>query len=33
MTPTVDDGVTGMAFVETVLASAASDNKWVKMLD
>jgi predicted dehydrogenase len=31
--PTVDDGVTGMAFVETVLASAASDNKWVKMLD
>ena len=30
--PTVNDGVTGMAFVETVLASAASDRKWVKML-
>ncbi len=30
--PTVNDGVTGMAFVETVLADAASDRKWVKML-
>jgi predicted dehydrogenase len=31
--PTVNDGVTGMAFVETVLASAASDRKWTKMLE
>ena len=29
--PTVNDGVTGMAFVETVLASAASNRKWTKM--
>jgi predicted dehydrogenase len=29
--PSVNDGVTGMAFVETVLASSASDKKWVKM--
>ena len=29
--PTVNDGVTGMAFVETVLASAAFDRKWVNM--
>ena len=30
--PDVNDGVTGMAFVETALASASSDHKWVKML-
>jgi len=30
--PTVDDGVAGMAFVETALTSASSDRKWVKML-
>jgi predicted dehydrogenase len=30
--PTVNDGVTGMAFIETVLASAASEKKWVMML-
>jgi len=30
--PTVDDGVIGMSFVETVVASATSDNKWTKML-
>jgi predicted dehydrogenase len=30
--PMVNDGVTGMAFVETALASAASDRKWVEML-
>ena len=30
--PTVDDGVMGMAFVETALASASSDRKWMKML-
>ena len=30
--PTVDDGVMGMAFVETVLAGAASDRKWLEML-
>ena len=30
--PTVNDGVIGMAFVETVLASAASDYKWIEML-
>jgi predicted dehydrogenase len=29
--PTVDDGVIGMVFVETVLASAASDRKWIEM--
>ena len=29
--PTVNDGVIGMAFVETVLASAASERKWVDM--
>jgi predicted dehydrogenase len=28
--PTIDDGVRGMAFVETVLESAASDIKWIK---
>ena len=30
--PTVNDGVIGMAFVETVLTGAASDSKWVTML-
>jgi hypothetical protein len=30
--PTVQDGVRGMAFIETAVASAASDKKWVKML-
>ncbi|MCK4723939.1 MAG: Gfo/Idh/MocA family oxidoreductase, partial [Dehalococcoidia bacterium] len=30
--PTVDDGVIGMAFIETVVASAASNKKWTKML-
>ena len=30
--PTVDDGVTGMSFIETVVVSATSDEKWVKML-
>jgi predicted dehydrogenase len=29
--PTVDDGVSSMAFVETVVASAKSDEKWVRM--
>jgi predicted dehydrogenase len=28
--PNIDDGVRGMAFVETVLESAASDIKWIK---
>jgi predicted dehydrogenase len=30
--PNVDDGVIGMAFVETALASASSDRKWMEML-
>jgi predicted dehydrogenase len=30
--PSVDDGVIGMAFIETVLKSAASVEKWVKMV-
>ena len=29
--PTVDDGVAGMAFIETVLASAKSKSKWTRM--
>ena len=29
--PSVDDGVRGMAFVETVVASSRSKQKWVKM--
>ncbi len=29
--PTVDDGVVGMAFIDTVLESAKSDKKWTKM--
>jgi len=28
----VDDGVIGMTFVETVLAGAASDCKWLEMI-
>jgi predicted dehydrogenase len=28
--PGIDDGVRGMAFVETVLESAASEHKWIK---
>ena len=31
--PTVDDGVIGMAFIETVLKSAASAEKWTKMVE
>ena len=29
--PTVDDGVTGLAFISTVLESSKSDKKWTKM--
>jgi hypothetical protein len=29
--PTVDDGVQGMAFIETVLASHRSRAKWTRM--
>lgn len=29
--PTIDDGVRGMAFIETVVASSASDQKWYPM--
>ncbi|MFH1616182.1 MAG: Gfo/Idh/MocA family oxidoreductase [Planctomycetota bacterium] len=29
--PTVDDGVRGMAFIETVVKSSQSDRKWTKM--
>jgi predicted dehydrogenase len=29
--PSVDDGVRGMVFIETVVASSNSDQKWVKM--
>jgi len=28
--PGIDDGVRGMAFVETVLESAASEHKWIQ---
>jgi predicted dehydrogenase len=28
--PTIDDGIRGMAFIETVIASGKSNNKWVK---
>ncbi|MEL6192033.1 MAG: gfo/Idh/MocA family oxidoreductase, partial [Bacteroidota bacterium] len=31
--PMVDDGVRGMAFVETVVQSSASDQKWFPMID
>jgi len=30
--PNVDDGVRGMQFIETVLKSASSDNKWTPMV-
>jgi predicted dehydrogenase len=29
--PTIDDGIEGMAFIETVVASSARGAKWVKM--
>jgi hypothetical protein len=29
--PTIDDGIRGMQFVETVIASGKSSSKWVKM--
>jgi hypothetical protein len=29
--PTIDDGIRGMQFVETVIASGKSNSKWVKM--
>ena len=29
--PTVDDGVEGLAFIETVIESGRSDAKWTKM--
>jgi hypothetical protein len=29
--PTVDDGVVGMAFIETLLASSKSKAKWTRM--
>ena len=31
--PTVDDGVRGMAFIESVVASSKSDEKWFKFLE
>ena len=31
--PNVDDGVRGMQFVETVIKSAKSDQKWTKIVD
>lgn len=30
--PTVGDGVRGMAFIETVVKSSTSKQKWIKML-
>jgi predicted dehydrogenase len=30
--PTVDDGVTSMSFIETVITSARSNEKWVKLV-
>jgi predicted dehydrogenase len=30
--PTVDDGVRGMAFIDNVVASSASNEKWTKFL-
>jgi hypothetical protein len=30
--PTVDDGIEGMAFIETAVASAHSDQKWTPIL-
>ena len=30
--PSVDDGVRGMAFIESVVASSASDEKWFKFI-
>jgi hypothetical protein len=32
-TPNVEEGVRGMAFIETLVKSAASKTKWTKMLD
>ncbi len=31
--PTVEDGILGLSFIETVLKSSASEKKWVKMID
>ena len=31
--PTIDDGVTGMAFIETVVKSSSLGAKWVKFPD
>jgi hypothetical protein len=31
--PSVQEGVRGMQFIETVVASSNSDKKWVKMVD
>ncbi|MDQ3393301.1 MAG: Gfo/Idh/MocA family oxidoreductase [Bacteroidota bacterium] len=31
--PTIDDGIRGMAFIETVVKSSNSDHKWVKMIE
>lgn len=31
--PTADDGVRGLSFIESVVASAASDKKWLEMAE
>ncbi len=31
--PTIDDGIRGMAFIETVVKSSKSNEKWVKMIE
>lgn len=31
--PTIDDGIRGMSFIETVVKSSQSDQKWVKMVE
>jgi hypothetical protein len=31
--PDIEDGVRGMAFIETVVKSSQSEQKWVKMIE
>ena len=31
--PSIEEGVRGMQFVETIVVASADDRKWVKMID
>jgi len=31
--PSAEDGVRGMRFIETIVATGSTENKWIKIID